>query len=188
MKKSDTQRRRVYAAERTVFPMMRRTQVDDLGHWRAYVDKIAGSAWWKRRSIIRSVLIHPKHSGSATARHFWNTETTLYITVDGGGLSPAGGLIRLPGWAMNQWVVIHEMAHILAPDGERHGRLFCRAYLALVDRQLGKDQGDLLRKSFKAHRVKYSKPHSIDATRRAELEARGAALGKKYLGNLKNQR
>lgn len=87
---------------------------------------------------------------------------------DGRGRSSAasfGGEIRLPKWARKEWVILHELAHEVAPRRVRHGWPFAFTYLKLVSRFLGKDAHDALRASFKKHRVRYRPKRSVVAQR-----------------------
>ena len=64
--------------------------------------------------------------------------------TDGRGRRHACGsrdVIKLPRWARTRAVVLHECAHGLAPD--LHGPGFVAAYVALLARFAGLDEGDL---------------------------------------------
>lgn len=51
--------------------------------------------------------------------------------------------LRLPRWARNRWVILHEMAHLLAV-GDRHGPRFVGCLIGLACRHLGMDANLLM--------------------------------------------
>lgn len=149
----DNQRKKVYTAEREVFGANANTAkigmpLPTVGDVDRYV----------------CVVLNRK----VVARHY-NTNRPVLV-VDGRGTRRAmaygGYKISIPKWARTEWVVLHELAHILewrdrARTGVRtasHGWEFAAIYLFLVKTMLGKDTADLLKASFRKHRVKFSKP------------------------------
>jgi hypothetical protein len=58
---------------------------------------------------------------------------------------PQENVIKLPKWARTKWVVLHEVAHLIAWDGRRaaHGREFMAEYLDLLATHYKRDK-DLL--------------------------------------------
>lgn len=68
-----------------------------------------------------------------------------------------GGFIEVPPLLRWEYIILHEIAHVLTSyrNVAGHGRLFCRTFLALVSRWMGKKAGRDLRKSFREHRVKW---------------------------------
>lgn len=60
-----------------------------------------------------------------------------------------------------KWVVVHELAHVLAPqDSAFHGREFARVYLYLVKLFFGQETQNKLKAAMKKHKCKYSKAHT----------------------------
>jgi len=108
--------------------------------------------------------------------------------------------ISIPLWARNNWVVLHEWAHIihsrLAIDGEissttfdlwrhgsrrqelrggaAHGWQFAAIYLDLVHFCIGKDAASALKAAFKTHKVRYRPKRTRVATQ--EQQERLAAM------------
>jgi putative metallohydrolase (TIGR04338 family) len=150
-KPRDSQRSRVYASEhirqgyRPAF-----WSVDEM---QRYVDKLTRSAWFSRRwHYHRITVLDGRARRSACAG-----PTTISI----------------PQRMRNEVTVLHEVAHVVTwGQGADHGWQFCAAFLELVHHCIGKDAGDALRESFKAHKVRYRQPRQ-----RAPLsEAAKAAL------------
>jgi len=93
--------------------------------------------------------------------------------------------IRMPVWSRTELIVLHELAHIMInrEHGDRdtiasHGWQFCAAYLRLVLHVMGRQHHDALKASFKAHRVRFTKPRAkreLTPEQRAALVARMAA-------------
>jgi putative metallohydrolase (TIGR04338 family) len=73
--------------------------------------------------------------------------------------------IVMPVWARYEGVVLHELAHVINIRKyysryinrtiAGHGWEFCEVYLTLVYHMMGKEAYETLKKSFKAHGVKY---------------------------------
>jgi len=82
---------------------------------------------------------------------------------DGRGATIARGCaayIKLPKWARCEYIVLHEIAHTIVDrrHGDTvagHGREFAATYLDLVRFGMGVEAYDVLKASFKAHRVKF---------------------------------
>jgi putative metallohydrolase (TIGR04338 family) len=92
--------------------------------------------------------------------------------------------IKLPLWARNSWIVVHELSHTitireLAGTGPAaHGWQFCSVYLKLVMWTHGREAHDALKASFKAARVKIRPPRKgkpLSPERKAQLIATLAA-------------
>jgi putative metallohydrolase (TIGR04338 family) len=65
-----------------------------------------------------------------------------------------GHRITLPRWARSRWVVLHELAHLLAPHSPAHGPRFVGALIGLGSRWLDLDAQQLMR-SADEHGVTY---------------------------------
>lgn len=147
----DNQRKKVYIAEREVFGKNASTAkigmpLPTVGDVERYLSVV----------LSRKVV----------SRHY---DTQPVSVADGRGTRRAmaygGWKINIPLWARTEWVVLHELAHILNNRDRRlgeqraaHGWEFAEIYLFLVKTMLGKDVEDLLKASFRKHRVKFSKP------------------------------
>jgi len=147
----DTQKSKVYAAERSVFPIDElNPRYRDLTACQALVDRWCASAWFRKRWGVRRVT----------------------VTGNGGERSSRGGGsgIRMLVTHRNQYTIAHEVAHCLAGVHAAHGPLYTRTYLELIRfvGLYGKHDADRLRAAFKAHKVKV-------APRRPELDGRGVA-------------
>lgn len=130
----DTQRQRVYDAERKVPASPIGT--GSMNEIVAFVEKVVGSAWWQRRSRVRTVICKDGR-GRVNACAYGNT-------------------IKIPRWGRSKMVVLHELAHVLNDSGGApHGREFAAAYLALVDRFGEPEAGKQLRAAYAEKRVRW---------------------------------
>ena len=91
-----------------------------LGEVRAYVDDLVASDWWADRwPHIEAIPVGRTRSGR----------------VGGYAIEPTGE-IRLAGGSLREPVLLHEIAHVVAP-GAGHGPAFVAGLLALVRERLG---------------------------------------------------
>lgn len=164
----DSQRSKVYAAERSVFsggshrPELLLTEAQ----LRRWLKTITTSTWWRRR-----------HDEDRWPRH------APYLEFgDRGGSAhyqPWTRTIRLRPGSMRRWVLLHELAHHVSSNVNEaaHGWEFCAAYLALVRKWLGVEAERKLRAAFRTHGVRYTKPRTTRRTMTvAEKEAATARL------------
>lgn len=135
MRARDTQRKRVYDSEREAFTY-EAPVFGDLAETQGFVDEVVGSRWWVGRYAAPVVVT--VEDGRGRRR---------------GGAS--GSHISLPRWTRMKWYALHELAHLVtSPMVAPHGPEFCREYLALVSRWLGREAATTLRASMRVHRVK----------------------------------
>lgn len=114
-----SQQEAVYAAEGVALGGWGR-RFRDVREIQAYLDEVTGSDWWIDRwpaisRVVAERFRSQRWAGVASARH-------QRIAVAYGSAREA--------------VVLHELAHIVAPDAE-HGPAFCEALLALVRERMG---------------------------------------------------
>lgn len=138
----DNQRRKLYRAEDVLKAHSKRLEtVKDIER---FVEKLR-----KRATLVR--------------RYGPELRRSFYIG-DGRMRSKAGGDSRgiyMPRWSRTEFIVLHELAHSISirkfgrSTIAGHGREFCGVYLDLVRYVLGKEAGEALKASFKAHGVKY---------------------------------
>jgi putative metallohydrolase (TIGR04338 family) len=105
---------------------------------KTYVDKIARSRYWRRTlGMPRGIAVR-----------------------DGRGRRNAGAfgsaIIKLPRWSRHPLVILHEMAHCATDksDTSAHGATFCRNFLGLVKRFMGREDWLELKTLFKEGGVK----------------------------------
>lgn len=91
----------------------------------------------------------------------------------------AGSIVIPAGWARQEDVVCHELAHCITDRefGWRtagHGWQFCMVYLDVVKWMMGLEAHDALKASFKKSKVRFTKPakRGLSAEHRATLSAR----------------
>lgn len=71
------------------------------------------------------------------------------------------GKIFLPDWAQTDWVICHEVAHLVRSrmgkeqDEQSHGPEFCRTNLDIIECLIGKDAANNLRDAYAKHEVKF---------------------------------
>ena len=162
--KRDTQRARVYRAERAAFytyngsgnkQLLFGKSYDSLRGKRNRVKDIVSSKWWGDKSRATSVQV--RHYD----KQLYGGEAYTYLILMG---------IRED----SELILIHELAHILqktacydyprkmgiparTSDIRAHGRAYCRIFLAMVRRFIGVEAHNALRLSFKKHNVKYAR-------------------------------
>lgn len=145
----DTQRERLYRAEREAFLAKGISSMADAPKDFAtmlaideYVETVRTSKW---------LAVHYPRGAMAPVR-----------LVGGRGCNATESRIMLAKWGYVKWIVLHELAHVVTDRHHRyeklpgHGREFARVYLALVRRWMGVAEYEKLRREFKLHRVKYS--------------------------------
>lgn len=141
----DSQKGRVYAAERAVRARIGDHRfADKVSAW-AFIEKVERDAWFRRKFGRRKFNVRHKHHGKATGGGGW-----------------AGNNIELPRWAWTPTVILHEIAHCVAPSDAWHDWRFCATFLELVRHFMGAEVHARLRESFREHRVRYKKPITRD--------------------------
>jgi len=81
------------------------------------------------------------------------------------------------------WVCLHELAHLLVKENPGHGRKFASVYLTLVTEVCGRIWGDRLREAFREHGVKYQAKRELSPARLAALRERGKQLAASRWGS-----
>lgn len=151
----DTQRSKLYAAERVAFPRSADEGRLSLEECQAYVDRVVGSASWKGQFEER--------------RSPFGVDTYARVTVkDGRGSGAARCIsyfeISVPTDMRREWILLHELAHVATQrlygwnEVPWHGWEYATVYLGLVRRWLGADAHDRLRAAFRAGKVRYNAP------------------------------
>ncbi len=135
----DSQRAKVYRAEMILRPYRPEGEGDfsSIEEVRAWVQKLCRSAWFRRRYGLVWAPVKWKRSGAATGGY-------------------AG--LKLPRWAWNKPVVLHELAHCIVRDGTNgwHGCEFADTYRTLVRYAMGGIYETALVWSFQNEGVRYT--------------------------------
>jgi putative metallohydrolase (TIGR04338 family) len=121
-----------FAAEFIQFNLNRQSSIHDC---QSYVNLIARQDFFRKRFGERQIIVE---SGR------------------GGGMAYGSRRITLGTWARNEAVILHEMAHCLAPSNVKHGAEFSGIFLFLVKNVFGAEMAARLRESYKEHRVRYN--------------------------------
>jgi putative metallohydrolase (TIGR04338 family) len=168
----DNQRQRLYDAEGVISgytsntakklldrgPTVRTTGSVSIEACQAYVDHVTSRAWFQRRWGKRSRKVGHKVSGKAT----WD-----------------GRDISLPPWSRSEDVILHELAHSLAPGGAAaHGPEFAGILLCLVEHMCGKEAKSALIASFRKGRVRWT-PSAVPAPNQPVVTAAAQAARKR---------
>lgn len=144
----DTQRQKLYNAEHAVHKQLATNLT-----WpelEALKNKIVTSTWFVKKYRTRdsgrvaalNIRLEKTHGGGRAERMFDGWE------------------IRLGTWARCDLVLIHEITHCVVTTGPAHGWKFAEVFLDLVRHFMGKDAHDVLKASFKKHRVKFTAPRA----------------------------
>lgn len=138
----DSQRQRVYDAERRAFALDTGL-ILDIHELRAWVAEVVASEWWhKRYPHIKEIIVgdgRGRRSACGFLR-FWDSR----------------GQIKMPRRFRFKWLTLHEIAHVITPDHHSfHGVEFVRNLLLLIERFLGQGNAELLREEMMAGRVKF---------------------------------
>jgi putative metallohydrolase (TIGR04338 family) len=148
-KKRDFQRRRVYDAEKNV-ELGRR--ISDIWDIQVYVNSITSMPEFRNR-FPRWHHIEVK-DGRGCRRALGSTD----------------GWIKMPIWSRNEMIILHEMAHVVSAQFERHGPAYCGNYLWLIHRVMGEKVYFQLRASFLAHGVKFDDPIAYEDPAKKALQ------------------
>jgi len=111
------------------------TKQSSIHDCQSYLDVICHQFWFRQRFGERKIYIE---SGR------------------GGGKAFGGRRITLGTWARNEAIILHELAHCLAPYKTKHGAEFAGIFLFLVKNAFGAEIATQLRESYKTNRVKYN--------------------------------
>lgn len=133
----DTQRKRVYAAERVLDDYGR---IENVSEIQVYVNKIWASKWARKHFRMACACFSP-------------------LVADGRGTRIARGgwqRLNLPRWARTKTVILHELTHALLPDeGASHGWQFAKAYLDIVRHVLGREAAAKLKAAYRQYHVRF---------------------------------
>ena len=143
----DSQRARLYAAERAAFADEYRVlRLETLPAVRAFVDEMLADprfqAVYGRFPSVR--LKDGRGTRHAYAAYDRKTRAVLF---------------SFPRWSRTRPIVVHELAHVASLY--RHGRIaphgpeFAAVYVDLVERHLGRTAGARLQGMFREHRVQF---------------------------------
>ncbi len=178
----DSQRQKVYDAETRAFGGWLRSESMSVRESQAFVDRVLATKWIENQEDWAGVLatirrrggveIVPSHGGgnaSFEPREIGDGSGYGYIRIH----RPS---IALGVKARQKDVILHELAHLIAPrSAAAHGWQFCDIELRLVRHFLGKEAHDRLKAEFKAGKVRFTKPR---AKRQLTPEQREAATAR----------
>lgn len=168
LKERDSQREKLYRAERAVRDEHGGKQFESVEEMQAYIDNLLRQEWFNRTwpHVIHRVTVHSGAGNRrATCSHCW------------GGYNRCPE-IKMPRWARCEQILLHELAHALTPVGAAaHGWEFAQAMLRLVKNRIGKEAEKALRLSFRKHRVRMKPKRS-----RPMSEEQKAALRERLAG------
>jgi putative metallohydrolase (TIGR04338 family) len=137
----DTQKSKVYAAEAKFRSMNFEPQIlvdakfSSIWECQNYVNRILDQKWFRARFGERQIVVDYGRNG---------------------GTAYGSRRITLGVWARQPIIILHEIAHCVAPYQVRHGAEFAGIYLFLIKQVYGADAAKALRDCYKEARVKTS--------------------------------
>lgn len=146
--KRDSQRRRVYAADRRVGFGRRFATIDEA---QLFLEEVICSRWWHLQ-VARSNYLDQTLD--------FDYPETVRLQLKRRGKSSSGNwmtaTIRLVSKHLCVRILLHELAHVVTPIQHlAHGREFCRNYLQIVRRVEGDEVWRALKQAFGEERVKW---------------------------------
>ena len=109
-----------------------------------YISDLFYSAWYKNRwKAITSFVVYGDDATYNIVAFYnkYNGKVTLHAGKD-----------------KNEVYLLHEIAHVVVENRSLealHGREFCKRFLALVGRQIGRDGWEILKDKYKLYNVKH---------------------------------
>ena len=165
----DSQKSKVYAAEskfRTTpytskYSSVISTSIHDC---QRYVDLVCNETWFRARFGERHIRVEAGRNGGVAY----------------------GNRITLGVWARQETVILHEIAHCVAPRGIKHGAEYAGVFMFLVKQMLGAEAASNLRGCYKEKRVRYSykalpKATKVLTTKQKEVKERKQMVAAKRI-------
>jgi len=171
MKTRDSQRSKLYAAERVLRPSDD-PEFTDIEQIQRYVARLVTSDWF-RHEFGRHIAVPRIEKGRGS-------------NADG-----LGRRIRIATWGFTKMVVLHELAHCIISRGywehggpwhhekhkpAAHGREFAAVMLKLVQHEMGVEEARILRQSYVQKGVKYRAKKTLSPATLERLRERGRQL------------
>ncbi len=153
-RKRDFQRSRLYSAQTRLLPAGlsgRQFDPDGInGHLQieSYLKRVVESDWFKKRwpYIISSELWVMNGEGP---------------TARGGATTDNGYVIKLPSWAREERLALHELAHVCTL-GDAHGKVFAGVLLELIRYWMGQTAAAMLEDGYTKNIVRWT-PYEVGA-------------------------
>lgn len=128
----------VYNCEINTRHLLKSQKFNDIHNCREYIKNITGRKWFIDQFGKKFKIKVYKSNNNANA-HYYTRE------------------IKLPEWAFDEIVILHEIAHLITPPPHSpHGALWANNYLNLVEYKLGSEEKNKLKKFFDDYKVKYT--------------------------------
>lgn len=138
----DPQRSRCYRAE----DRLRDEPLENKEAAEQFIQMVAQSDWWAARSGLGKEHIRITHRVSRTAS---SHSARRWITLAG-------------RWSWSRIVCLHELAHLLAPNGDTHSPLFAACHIALTHYFMGGEAADQLKQTYLDTGVKVATDASLE--------------------------
>lgn len=168
--KRDTQKRKLYAAEDAWIELAKkmgwRRVFIDIAHIEAYAETVYRWVRDNREALgidPKDLVCRPKII--ERRRHRRSS-----ATVTGRVYLASGKHGKQHHWV--DCIILHELAHVWAPEDAGHDRRYAALYLKLVERWMGKEPAKELRRFFRLHKVKFTPKRVLSRARKAELSQR----------------
>jgi len=169
----DTQKKKLYAAERTA-EMLRWWDAKPMGTmvevW-VFLDRVRKDKWFRRHYGTWNFRVGDGR-GARIARGGYNGRSLFKEHI---------AYLKLPAWARTPLIILHEISHgvTIQKHGTQiawHGREYAAIYLDLVRHFLGTEAGDRLRASYKAKGVKHRPKRVLSPEQLVVMQERGRQL------------
>lgn len=137
-----------------------------------YVRKVVAYKWFQRRFgvlVAQKIKLFFNNISNCQASY---PACAMYFPSTPGKPCRSDPTVIWDAWTKR--VILHELAHVVTPtrSGGGHGRFWARAYLDLVDHELGYRAGQQLRKHFKENNVKYQPKRQLTQKQREAARQR----------------
>jgi putative metallohydrolase (TIGR04338 family) len=164
--KRDSQKSRVYAAERAAFPdyFNRRSAM-------AGFHSVTECEIWVNRQLQKPLV---RRKLVEIGIRSWPKPVRVTDSGGKGGASASRLLstIYVSGYYRNPVVLLHELAHLLTPSDPGHGWQYAQAYLTLIRWVMGAHAAKQLTAAFKAKRVRFRPKRELTPEAKRQLAER----------------
>jgi hypothetical protein len=163
----DSQRKRLYRAERNAFDSAFDVLLDrpDERGIQKVIRRVRRSKTWK--SILREFNVTPYEG---------QFRVTLIKSQKKGASADSRDGLKFGTLMITLPVILHELAHVATGYVCGHSWPFANVYVRLVSRFIGRSARNDLRRAFRALKVRYTPPRSLSPERILALQDQGRRL------------
>lgn len=172
----DSQKSKVYVAEsqfrQTTYTSKYSNRIStSISDCQLYVDLVCNETWFRARFGERKIRVEAGRNGGIA----YGYKMTLGI------------------WARQETVILHEIAHCVAPSGIKHGAEYAGIFMFLVKQMFGNEAATHLRDCYKQNRVRYSykalpKPVKVLTVKQKNAKMRKATAAAKRIQKMEQSK